>query len=82
MGLELHDLFPPQDKPKGAPRKSANLLTPGQALALLANEINFAAIALTNHQRGIELLPSDTERLRLTAGRINLLKDQTGRQYA
>ena len=82
MGLELCDLYPPKDRPQGAPRKIANLLTATQALALLTSEINFCAIAMTNHQRGIELLPSDTERLRLAAGRINLLKDQTGRQYA
>ena len=82
MGLELSDLFPPRDKPAGAPRKVANLLTAGQALELLASESLLVAVALTNYLHGIELLPADTERLRLAAGRIGLIQKQTGSQHA
>lgn len=82
MGLDMQDLFPPRDKPANAPRKIANLLTPGQALELLASESLFVAVALTNYMSGITLTPQDTKRLRLAAGRINLLKKQTGAAHA
>jgi hypothetical protein len=77
MGLELHDLFPPRDKSTSAPKKIANLLTAGQALELLAQESLFVAVALTNYLHGIEPLPSGIERLRMAAGRIGLLLEQT-----
>ena len=82
MGLELHELYPPRDKHAGTPKKIANLLTAGQALELLAQETLLVAVALTNYFNGIELLPNDTERLRLAAGRIGLLREETGRQHA
>jgi hypothetical protein len=82
MGLELHDLFPPSDRPTNAPKKLANMLTTTQALDLMASETLIVAMALTNFLRGIAPLPSDIERLRLAAGRINLLNEQTGRQHA
>jgi hypothetical protein len=82
MGLELSDLFPPRDKPAGRLKKIANLLTAGQALELLASESLLVGLALTNYLHGIDLPPSDIERLRLAAGRINLLNEQTRRQHA
>ncbi|MBP9904871.1 MAG: DNA primase [Rhodoferax sp.] len=82
MGLELTDLFPPRDKHSGAPKKIANLLTTGQALELLANETLLVAVALTNYLHGITLSPQDTERLRLAAGRIGLIHEQSRRHYA
>lgn len=82
LGMELSDLFPPRDKPANAPKKIANLLTAGQALELLAQESLLAAVALTNYLHGITLTPQDTERLRLAAGRIGLLNDQTRRHHA
>ncbi|MBK1685532.1 hypothetical protein CKO18_18430 [Rhodoferax fermentans] len=82
MGLQMTDLFPPRDIPANAPKKIANLLTASQALELLASESLFVAVALTNYLRGITLTPADTERLRLAAGRIGLLNDQTGRTHA
>lgn len=82
MGLQMTDLFPPRGKPANAPKRIANLLTAGQALELLASESLLVAVALTNYLRGITLTPADTERLRLAAGRINLLNDQTGRAHA
>lgn len=82
MGLEMHELFPPRNKPTNAPRKIANLLTSSQALELLASETLFVAVALTNYLSGITLTPPDAKRLRLAAGRINLLKKQTGAAHA
>lgn len=32
LGIELHDLFPPRDIPANAPKRTARLLTPMQAL--------------------------------------------------
>jgi hypothetical protein len=82
LGLQMTDLFPPRDVPANAPKRIANLLTATQALELLAAESLLVAVALTNYLRGITLTPLDTERLRIAAGRINLLKDQTGKQHA
>ena len=82
LGMEMTDLFPPREAPATAPKKIANLLTAGQALELLAAESLLVAVALTNYMRGITLTPADTERLRLAAGRIGLLNEQTGRTHA
>jgi hypothetical protein len=79
LGLELHDLFPPRERPAGAPRRLASLLTAGQALALLDDELTFAAVALTNATHGVVLTPADLDRLRLAAGRVGLLRRQTVR---
>lgn len=77
MGLELHDLFPPRDKPAGAPKKIANLLTAGQALELLATESLFVAVAIGNYFHGVTLTQKDLDRLTTAAGRIGLLREQT-----
>lgn len=82
LGIELSDLFPPRDRPFGAPKKIANLWTASQALELLASEIFFSAVALSNHQRGIVLTELDVEHLRQAAGRINLIHEQTRRHHA
>lgn len=77
MGLELHDLFPPRDRPTNAPKKIANLLTTGQALELLASEALFVAVAIGNYFHGVTLTQVDIDRLTTAAGRITLLRDQT-----
>lgn len=77
MGLQLHDLYPPQDKSKSAPRKIANLLTAGQALELLAQESLFVAVAIGNYFHGVALTQKDLNRLTTAAGRIGLLREQT-----
>lgn len=82
MGLELHDLFPPRENHAQSPKKIANLLTAAQALELLAMESWLVAVALNNYLQGIALTPLDMARLRLAAGRINLLREQTGRPHA
>lgn len=77
IGMELHDLFPPRDKPTHAPKKIANLLTTGQALELLASEALFVAVAIGNYFHGVTLTQVDIDRLTTAAGRIALLRDQT-----
>ena len=44
MGLELHDLFPPKDRPATAPMRTAKLLTPAQALDLLHDEAQLVGV--------------------------------------
>ena len=82
MGLEMTDLFPPRDKPTSAPKKIANLLTAGQALELLADEARLVAIALANYFHQVALSQCDIDRLMQSAGRINLLRDQTRKTHA
>ena len=79
LGLELHHLFPPRDKPNDAPKRIANLLTDGQALQLLSNEVLFAAVAIANYFHGVKLTQVDIDRLTTAAGRIALLREQTQR---
>jgi hypothetical protein len=83
LGLQPNDLFPPRDRPAGAPKRIANLLTAGQALDLLANESTLVALAAGNVANGATLNPSDITRVMTAAGRINFLRDQTkGRGHA
>jgi len=82
MGFELNDLFPPRDKPTSAPKRIAKLLTAGQALELLAQESLFAAVAIGNYFHGVVLTQEDIDRLTTAAGRIGLLREQTGGQHA
>ena len=77
LGLQIAGLFPPRDRPAGAPKRAARVLTPAQALEILAVEVNFAAVATTNAASGVVLAPADLERLRLAAGRINTVRDAT-----
>jgi len=82
MGLELHDLFPPKDKPTRTPKRIAKLLTSGQALELLAAESLLVAVAIGNYFHGVTLTQKDLDRLTTAAGRIGLLHEQTGRTHA
>lgn len=82
MGLEMHDLYPPRDRPTGTPKKIANLLTAGQALELLATESLFVAVAIGNYFHGVTLSQKDLDRLTTAAGRIGLLREQTKKATA
>lgn len=70
VGLELHDLFPPRDKPRNAPRRIAGLLTASQALELLVQECNLIAICAGIMAEGRALSQSDRSRLMQSAGRV------------
>ncbi|MDZ4145692.1 MAG: hypothetical protein U1D29_14350 [Burkholderiales bacterium] len=82
LGLTMSDLYPPRDKPAGAPKKIANLLTAWQALELLADETMLIAVALANYFHEIPLSQNDVDRLMTAAGRIALLRDHTRKTHA
>lgn len=82
IGLELHDLYPPRERPPGAPKRQARLLTAGQALELLADESMLVAVAAANVGHGFLLTEIDLARVLAAAGRINLLHEYTGAQHA
>ena len=82
MGMELSELFPPRDRPPGAPKRTPRLLTAGQALTLLADEALLVAIAAGNVGYGVKLTELDTTRVLKAAGIINFLRDQSKGQYA
>ena len=73
IGLELHDLFPPRDVPPNAPKRTARLLTPGQALDLLHDEAQFIGIVAGNIGQGVQLSEDDRQRVMQAAGRVNWL---------
>ena len=77
MGLELYDLFPPREVSPGAPKRTAKLLTAGQALELLASEAMLIAVAGASLAHGRPLTPVDKNRLLESVGRINYLRNES-----
>lgn len=77
MGLELHELFPPRDVPPGAPKRTARLLTAGQALELLANEAALVFTSAATLLNGRPLSETDKNRLLESVSRINLLRNES-----
>lgn len=79
ISLELHDLFPPQDKPASAPKRTAKLLTLGQALDLLHDEAQLVAVCAGNIGHGVALTKADRERVLQAAGRIAYVRSEVAR---
>lgn len=79
IGLELHDLFPPQDRPANAPKRTAKLLTTGQALDLLHDEAQLVGICAGNIGHGVALTDADRERVLQAAGRIAYIRSEVAR---
>lgn len=76
IGVELQDLFPPQETTaRGTQSESRRkLLSKGQALELLQAESLFAAVCAGNLANGVDLAPADRSRLMRCAGRIAYLR--------
>lgn len=79
IGLELHDLFPPQDRPASAPKRTPKLLTPGQALDLLHDEAQLVGLCAGNVGHGVTLTDADRERVLQAAGRISYIRSEVMR---
>lgn len=78
LGLEMADLFPPRTAPGGGASAPARrrMLTAGQALELLDNEATLLIVCASDMAQG-ELLDDQTrDRLRLSAGRIALMREE------
>jgi hypothetical protein len=80
LDLQLHDLFPPRERPDGAPRRTPSLLTDEQALELAVDELNFGAITAASVGHGAVLKPADVKRLLECAGRLTMLQQYTKRR--
>ncbi len=76
IGLTLVDLYPAREPSSTAPRRTARLLTAGQALDLLASEALLVAVAAGNLASGVALSDDDRARLRAAAGRCRWLRDE------
>ncbi len=74
IGLELHELFPPRDKPPNSPARIAPLLTPGQALELLHDETQFIGLVAGNIGHDAVLTEAARERVLQAAGRIAYIR--------
>ena len=77
LGLELHNLFPPRDVSPGAPKRTARLLTAGQALELLANEAALVFTSVATLLKGRPLSETDKNRLLESVSRINFLRNES-----
>lgn len=71
--LQMHDLFPPSERPMGAPKRVTSALTALQALELLDQEASLVAIAAAGLAHGHAVGEGDRQRLILAAGRISAI---------
>lgn len=69
IGMELSDLFPPDTASYSGPKK-VRLITPSQALDVIAAECELVWTAAQNLAAGHTLKPKDLERLSFSASRI------------
>lgn len=77
IGLELHDLFPPDPVYGGGagPVRKRGLLSPSDALRLIEFETLLVSVAAQNLAAGHALRPLDLERLNVAARRIQATVD-------
>jgi hypothetical protein len=73
LSLQLSDLFPPRQRSGREPQRIAKVLTAGQALEILDNEVLFAAAASANMARGLTLTEGDRHRLVTCAARLGAI---------
>jgi len=76
LGLEMSDLFPPQDRAANAPKRTAKLLTAAHALDLLHEEAQLIGICAGNIGHGTTLTDEDRQRALQAAGRIAYIRDE------
>jgi hypothetical protein len=79
LGFEMADLFPPKPQTAGAgraPIKRRRLLTAGQALDLLDSEMMLAIVCAADLSEGRALDEDTHDRLRLSAARVAMLRDE------
>jgi hypothetical protein len=77
LGMDMAALYPPRAKSGREPQRQPRLLTAGQALELLDNELNLVAVAAGNLHNGVKLTQSDLDRLLVAAGRVSWLREQS-----
>lgn len=83
LGLKMSSLFPPRQLSGCEPKRTARLLTAGQALELLDREAHLVALAAANVLCGVKLNQNDLSRITQAAGRINWLRNESmGGSYA
>lgn len=70
LGLSMASLFPPLDRPPGAPSKTPRLLTASQALEMLDKEAQIIALAGKTIANGGHLAAADADRVMKAAGRV------------
>jgi hypothetical protein len=72
----MHQLFPPRDRPPGAPKHTPRLLTAPQALELLDHDANLIAVAGGNIGNGVALTDDDLTDVCQAAGHIHWLRSE------
>ena len=75
LGLELADLFPPRESAAGKSLRR-KLISAGQALDLLDNEMTLAVVCASDLAAGRQLDESTRERLTLAAARVGMLRTE------
>lgn len=78
LGLELDDLFPPRDAPGAGhgPIPRRRLITAGQALNLLNDELTLTVLCAADMARGVPIEEGTRQRLIQAAARVTMLRDE------
>lgn len=78
LGLELSDLFPPRPLPGNGsgPMKRRRLISAGQALDMLDNEMTLAIVCSADMAQGKVLANETRQRLLQGAARVTVLCDE------
>lgn len=79
LGLDLQDLFPPRPERAGAghaPMKRRRLITAGQGLEILDEEMTLAIVCASDLARGIPQDEATRSRLCQGAARVALIRDE------
>jgi hypothetical protein len=78
LGIEMRELFPPRPAPGGghAPMKRRGLIRPSEALDVLDSEMTLAIVCAADMSQGKALDEATRDRLRLSAARVALIRDE------
>lgn len=78
LGLEMEDLFPPRPVPGGGtnPMRRRRLISAGQALDLLHDELTLTVVCASDLARGEPVDEATRQRLIQAAARVAMLRDE------
>lgn len=75
MGLDMSDLFLPQQRTGREPKRLARAIAPSQALEVLAAEVMFVFVVASDMHHAKTIAPETFERLKQAAARVLEIHD-------
>ena len=77
VGLELEDLFPPRES-WGRPPARRRLISAGQALEVLEDEMTLAVVVMSDMRKGIAPNDQTSDRMLLALARVIEIRSEVG----